>query len=139
MPPQGTTPLNSSDVTSHMLYTIRDCRSPPPDFDRSDNPRLTRGDKICPQNYYLSPSGFTDLPTALLYTVCPYSEPGLYLMELDFFCDRTECAYNRERHRAGSLNFSSCQQNLIKTYHNEANTPLITKIALKTYLDICSI
>ena len=25
-----------------------------------------------------------------------------------------------------SVIFSSCQQNLIKTFHNEANTPLIT-------------
>ena len=29
-----------------------------------------------------------------------------------------------------------CQQNLIKTFQNEANTPLITKITLKTFLNI---
>ena len=32
--------------------------------------------------------------------------------------------------------FWPCQQNLIKTFQNEANTPLITKIALKNFLNI---
>ena len=33
------------------------------------------------------------------------------------------------------ISISSGQQNLIKTYHNEANTYKITKIALKENLD----
>ena len=34
------------------------------------------------------------------------------------------------------ISISSGQQNLIKTYHNEANTGGITKIALKIFLDL---
>ena len=33
------------------------------------------------------------------------------------------------------VSISSGQQNLMKTYHNEANTSGITKIALKNFLD----
>ena len=33
------------------------------------------------------------------------------------------------------VSISSGQQNLMKTYHNEANTSGITKIALKKFLD----
>ena len=33
------------------------------------------------------------------------------------------------------VRFPSGHRNLMKTYHNEANTPLITKGALKTFLD----
>ena len=33
------------------------------------------------------------------------------------------------------VSISSSQQNLMKTYHNEANTSEITKIALKMFLD----
>ena len=33
------------------------------------------------------------------------------------------------------ISISSGQQNLMKTYHNEANTSGITKIALKNFLD----
>ena len=33
------------------------------------------------------------------------------------------------------VSISSGQQNLMKTYHNDANTSGITKIALKKYLD----
>ena len=33
------------------------------------------------------------------------------------------------------LSISSCQRNLMKTYHNEANTSGITKIASKIFLE----
>ena len=36
---------------------------------------------------------------------------------------------------ATKVSISSGQQNLMKTYHNEANTSRITKIALKIFLD----
>ena len=35
-----------------------------PDFGRSVNPISTRGDRLCPPNYYGTP-GFSDLPMAL--------------------------------------------------------------------------
>ena len=33
------------------------------------------------------------------------------------------------------VSISSCQRNLMKTYHNEANTSGITKIASKNFLE----
>ena len=35
----------------------------------------------------------------------------------------------------GGVSISSGQRNLMKTYHNDANTSGITKIALKNFLD----
>ena len=44
--------------TYNNIYREKD----PPDFGRSVNPISTRGDKLCPPNYYWHP-GFLDLPT----------------------------------------------------------------------------
>ena len=37
--------------------------------------------------------------------------------------------------KLAKVSISSCQQNLMKTYHNEANTSGITKIASKIFLE----
>ena len=41
---------------------------PPPVFSQIVNPISTRGDRLCPPQYYEPPSGFSDLVTALY---CP--------------------------------------------------------------------
>ena len=61
------------------------------------------------------------------------------------FSDLTTALTCRGRHNFGAeihqilrhqtVSISSGQQNLMKTYHNEANTSGITKIALKIFLD----
>jgi hypothetical protein len=39
------------------------------------------------------------------------------------------------RRKGPKVSISSCQRNLMKTYHNEANTSGITKIASKIFLE----
>ena len=69
----------------------------------------------------------------MLSAKTPYAATLLQMLQTSPLVLQTN--YHLNSSRPAVISISSCQRNLMKTYHNEANTSGITKIALKFFLE----